>query len=94
MESIMYSLPLDELKPIFKQWIKEAVTELMKEPDSNVLEDITTTNGFVTEKQAKKILSKSTTWFWEMRTNGKLPYKKLGATVYYKLDDVKSLLLG
>ena len=44
-------------------------------------------NDFVSEFDAKKILSRGTTWFWNLRKNG-LPYTKVGAQVYYKKNDL------
>jgi len=49
-------------------------------------------NGYVTEKQAMERINKKTTWFWQMRKCGRLPYKKIGQTNYYSLADINSLL--
>jgi hypothetical protein len=51
-----------------------------------------TLNGFVTEKQAMQIVKKKATWFWQMRKTGQIPYKKIGKTIYYSVDDLSSLL--
>ena len=48
-------------------------------------------NGYISEKDAKEMTGRKTTWFWERRKSGKLPHKKLGATVYYKMDDLELL---
>ncbi len=50
-------------------------------------------NGYITEKQAMKVINKKVTWFWQMRKTGLLPYKKIGKTTYYSLGDIKNLLL-
>jgi hypothetical protein len=47
---------------------------------------------YISEKEAKKLLGKGTTWFWNQRNSGKLAFKKLGATVYYKSSDILNLL--
>jgi hypothetical protein len=54
--------------------------------------EIDTLNGFITEKKAKEILCKKTTWFWQMRKNGQLSFKKIGQTIYYSLSDINKLL--
>ena len=49
-------------------------------------------DDYVSELEAKKLLGRGTTWFWERRTSGELPYTKLGGQVYYlKIDLVKYL---
>lgn len=49
-------------------------------------------DDYVSEFEAKKLLGRGTTWFWERRTSGELPYTKLGGQVYYlKIDLVKYL---
>ncbi len=49
-------------------------------------------NGYITEAQAAQLLNKKTTWFWMMRKEGKLPFKKIGRTSYYSAEDIRSLL--
>ena len=49
-------------------------------------------DDYVSELEAKKLLGRGTTWFWERRRSGELPYTKLGGQVYYlKIDLVKYL---
>ena len=49
-------------------------------------------NGFISENDATKYLGRSKTWLWRKRTDGILPYKKLGSKVYYKKDDLFKLI--
>jgi hypothetical protein len=49
-------------------------------------------NGFITEKDAIAIVNKKTTWFWQLRKTGQLPFKKIGQTIYYSMDDINALL--
>ena len=51
-----------------------------------------TLNGFITEKDAITLVNKKSTWFWQMRKTGQLPFKKIGQTIYYSVDDINSLL--
>ena len=49
-------------------------------------------DDYVSELEAKKLLGRGTTWFWERRRAGELPYTKLGGQVYYlKSDMIKYL---
>ena len=54
------------------------------------LEKPLTVDDYVSERDAKKMLKRGTTWFWEKRNQG-LPWFKLGAEVYYKRTDLLSL---
>ncbi len=65
---------------------QEKILELLQGKETHSL------NGFISEKQAMDILHKKGTWFWQMRTTGKLPFRKLGKTIYYSLTDINSLL--
>lgn len=47
---------------------------------------------YLTEAQAKKMLDRSTTWFWNMRKDGFLPWSKLGGKNYYRKQDIQKLL--
>lgn len=48
--------------------------------------------GFISESEAKKLLGKKSTWFWNMRTSGQLAFTKVGNTVYYAKADIVELL--
>jgi hypothetical protein len=47
---------------------------------------------YLSESEAKKVLGKKSTWFWNMRTSGQLTYTKVGNTVYYSRMDIIELL--
>ncbi|MCE9538629.1 MAG: helix-turn-helix domain-containing protein [Bacteroidetes bacterium] len=47
---------------------------------------------YISETDAKKLLGKKTTWFWNMRTNGKLAFSKVGGTNFYNKNDIIKLL--
>ena len=46
---------------------------------------------YVSERDAKKMLKRGTTWFWEKRKKG-LPSFKVGGEVYYKKNDLLTLI--
>ncbi|MFT5916308.1 MAG: hypothetical protein ACI81T_002815 [Bacteroidia bacterium] len=47
---------------------------------------------YLTEQDAKKLLERGTTWFWNMRTKGKLGFSKIGNKIFYKKSDIEGLL--
>ena len=47
---------------------------------------------FLTEKAARELLQKKTTWFWQMRKNGLLPFRKIGKSIYYSKKEINQLL--
>lgn len=49
-------------------------------------------NEFITESQAKEILQKKSTWFWQMRKTGILPFRKIGKSIYYSKNEINQLL--
>ena len=48
-------------------------------------------NGLVSEDDAVKQVRKSKTWLWRKRTEGSLPFQKLGSKVYYLKTDLLNL---
>ena len=55
------------------------------------LEKPLSVEDFISELQARKLLTRGSTWFWEQRKKG-LPSYKLGAEVYYKKSDLLILI--
>ena len=49
-------------------------------------------SDYVSELEAKQLLGRGTTWFWERRRSGELPYTKLGGQVYYLKSDLVKYL--
>ena len=49
-------------------------------------------DDYVSEFEAKKLLGRGSTWFWERRRAGELPYTKLGGQVYYLMSDLVKYL--
>ena len=49
-------------------------------------------DDYVSELEAKKLLGRGTTWFWERRRAGELPYTKLGGQVFYLMKDLVKYL--
>lgn len=49
-------------------------------------------NGFISQADAIKKYNVSKDWFWRRRNSGELPFKKLGARVFYTQKDLLNLL--
>jgi hypothetical protein len=46
---------------------------------------------YITENQAKELLKKKSTWFWQMRKSGQLKFSKIGKAIYYSKQDIIKL---
>lgn len=49
---------------------------------------------YITEDEAKKLLSRKTTWFWGMRKDGNLKFSKVGNRIYYLKHDIINLIVN
>lgn len=48
--------------------------------------------NYVDEKKAIELVGKRATWFWQMRKTGRLKFTKVGAKVFYSLEELKKLI--
>ncbi len=71
--------------------IKQLIFDLksQKSPSNNNSEVL---GEFISEKDARNLLDRKTTWFYEQRRSGRLPYSKVGSKVYYKREDLFNLM--
>ena len=69
--------------------IEETLKRIEKKLDQNssFVED------YISEADAKEMLGRGTTWFWEQRRAG-LHFYKLGGAVFYKLSDLEALFFA
>ena len=65
--------------------LKELLMQLKKEASGTAVE------GYKT-KQVRKILDCSTNKLQSLRISGKLRFRKVGGTIYYKPEDIQKLL--
>lgn len=49
-------------------------------------------SDYITEKEAKEILGKGTTWFWNKRKSQELNGKKSGNVWYYKVREIQKFI--
>ena len=47
---------------------------------------------YISEEEAKRQLGRKTTWFWNLRTSGQLPFSKVGKKIFYLRSDIKRLI--
>jgi hypothetical protein len=72
--------------------LMENQKEILTILKSNDLSNPKSIGDYIPEEKAQKILDKKTTWFWEMRTRGKLAFSKVGNKNYYSMKDIEGLL--
>lgn len=82
---------LNELVIVPKDFLERMNENLLKllklsDKEKDQLTDI------LSEKEAQKLIGRKTTWFFEMRKSGRLPYTKLGSKVFYKKVDLINLM--
>ena len=83
-------LPLMVLVPV--AWLKQ-LEEKMDSLMSRYQEpEVKTLGGWISEEEAKKLLGRETTWFWQKRKVGELRYTKAGNKIFYEMDDLKLFL--
>lgn len=85
----------DEYLLVPKSWLKS-----ISESQQKILSLLEGTNpagatgigDYIPETEARKLLGRKTTWFWNMRTTGQLPFAKVGNKIFYLKEDIKNLL--
>lgn len=75
----------------------EGLDEINKKLDAimkalPVAEKVNALTEYIPEAQARKILNKSTSWFWNQRKACKLKSHKVGGTRYYHIDDLEEFI--
>jgi hypothetical protein len=58
---------------------------------TELIESKATLGNYISEIEARKVLKRSTTWFWELRKKG-FPFTKLGGETFYRIQDFVALL--
>lgn len=87
-ETAFFSVPLERIKPIAKEWFKEAVNEFFtgKQPETSNPEQL------LTPEEAAKFLKSTTTSLWRMRKAGKIKLYGLAGKRYYKKTELLNAL--
>jgi hypothetical protein len=84
MKNSLLIIPEEFLKQINDK--QDEIIELLKDKNIN------SSPEFITEAEAKEIFKRKSTWFWQMRKAGVLPFSKIGKSIYYSSSDLKALL--
>ncbi len=71
--------------------IKQLLSEIRGKQNSDTKTD-SILGEFISEKEARKLLGRKTTWFYEQRRSGRLPYSKVGSKVFYRTKDIYALI--
>ena len=83
---ILTSLSEEQMKSLIEYSIKKVIGTVTPDKQPHKLGD------YIEEKEAKHLLGRKTTWFWNLRNTGRIPYTKVGNKVFYKLNDIVNLL--
>ncbi len=87
MENLVL-IPEKELKSLLSNQTK--ILRLLE--DLSTQKSQSTSNfKYITEEEAKNILGKKSTWFWQQRTQGKFSYSKVGNTIFYKRSEIEKI---
>ena len=62
--------------------------EMLTQKLNNLTAQSNGLGDYISEKEAKELLDKGTTWFWNKRQSKELSAKKAGNTLYYKKSDI------
>jgi hypothetical protein len=76
----------------FLQAIADSNRKILSFLENTNPNPINSIGDYISEREAKKLLNKKTTWFWNMRKNGKLAFSKMGGTNFYSKSDIIKLL--
>jgi len=80
----------DDILPIFEKAVSNVFgNQLIPKPEndnSDIMGDL------ITQEDAMKILGRKTTWFYNMRTSGKLKAIKSANKWWYKKEDIRSFI--
>ncbi len=77
--------------------VPDSFLEKLNEKQDQIIDLLKSTdklsqNEFLTEKEARELLQKKTTWLWQMRKEGLLPFRKIGKSIYYSKKEINQLL--
>jgi hypothetical protein len=79
-------VPYEKLDDLMHKVEKISEAIIQNKTGKDVLGD------YISEKQAKEILSKGTTWFWNKRKSGELTGRKAGNQWYYSKSQIQRFI--
>ncbi len=75
-------VPYDRMEELMQKVDKLTEAHTNSNHDKDVLGE------YITEKEAKELLSKGTTWFWNKRQSSELVGRKAGNQWYYRKSEI------
>lgn len=75
-------VPYEKLDELFEK------VDMLTKNMNTVKSETKGLGDYISEKEAKELLQKGTTWFWNKRQSKELSAKKAGNTLYYKRSDI------
>lgn len=84
MEQVFFNLPLEELEPIIKRWIKEA----QEESRLSELKKSKQPDGLLTVQGAAKFLNLAVPTIYTKVSKSELPYMKKGKRLYFSQEEL------
>lgn len=71
--------------------ITELLRQVLEKVSTQPSNDISINPEYVDEKEACIIFKRKTTWFWDKRKSGELPFSKVLGKNYYKRSDILAM---
>ena len=78
-----------------KNWlqnISENQEQILSLLENKVASENNGIGDYISESEAKKLVGRKTTWFWNMRSSGRLAGYKLGGKTFYLKEDIINLI--
>ena len=80
-ESILFTMPLHRLEPIFKSWFKEVLSDNQIESESDY-------KSLINTDQLMKKLGVTRPTIQKWRDEGRIPFAQEGHIIRYDIDEV------
>jgi hypothetical protein len=80
-------VPIEMLQSILDN--QEEILAVLKGGNTPTTESV---GDYITEAQAKKLIGRQTSWFWQMRKAGQLSFSKVGNKIFYIKNDILNLI--
>ena len=79
-------IPAEFLDQLLKN--QERILELLRQQE----EGQGPLGDYIPESEARRMLGRKTTWFWNLRSKGLLSFSKVGNKVYYAKSEILRLI--
>lgn len=83
---------MDEQMKVFVMIPKEEFEEMRNGIRELLGREKASSGDYISEQQAKLVLGRKTTWFWQMRVKGRIGFSKIGNKIFYAKKDIEIFL--